>query len=45
MKGSAFRFRDVAWEQEEDKKVDDIFVFMKQIYPNLVSSNIPVDAK
>lgn len=40
-----FRFRDVAWEQGENKKAEDIFAFMKSIYPNLVSSDIPVDAK
>jgi hypothetical protein len=44
-KDGEFRFRDVAWEQGEDKKVEDIYSFMKQIYPNLVSSNIPVDSK
>jgi len=44
-KDGEYRFRDVAWEQGEDKKVAEIFDFMKAIYPSLVSSNVPVDSK
>ena len=44
-KDGDFRFRDVAWEQGEDKKVEEIFAFMKTIYPNVVASNVPVDSK
>jgi hypothetical protein len=45
IKDGEFRFRDVAWEQGEDKKVEEIFAFMKAIYPNVVASNVPVDSK
>jgi hypothetical protein len=44
-KDGEYKFRDIAWEQGEDKKVQEIFEFMKAIYPSLVSSNIPVDSK
>ena len=40
-----FRFRNVAWEQNENEKIEDIFAFMKARDPNLVSSQVPVDSK
>ncbi len=40
-----FRFRNVSWEQNEDAKVQDVFSFLKALAPNLVSSQVPVDAK
>ncbi|MEO6325795.1 MAG: hypothetical protein ABIT01_06155 [Thermoanaerobaculia bacterium] len=40
-----YRFRDVSWQQGENKKPLEIYEFMKAIYPSLVSSNIPVDSK
>jgi len=44
-KGNEYRFRDIAWEQGEDAKVQDVFRFMQSLYPNLVSSHVPVDEK
>ena len=44
-KDGEYKFRDIAWEQGEDRKVQEIFEFMKAIYPSLVSSDIPVDGK
>jgi len=44
-KDESYRFRDVSWEQGDNKKVQEIFDFLKAIYPNLVSSNVPVDSK
>lgn len=44
-KDQEYRFRDVAWEQGENAKVQEVFRFMKTLYPNLVSSQVPVDAK
>jgi hypothetical protein len=35
----------VAWEQNEDDKIEDIFAFMKALDPRLVSSQVPVDQK
>lgn len=40
-----YRFRDVSWQQGENRKPVEIDEFMKAIYPTLVSSNVPVDAK
>lgn len=40
-----FRFRNVAWEQNENGKIQDIFSFLKALDPNLVSSQVPVDQK
>lgn len=40
-----FRFRNVAWEQNENAKVEDVFSFFKALAPSLVSSQVPVDAK
>jgi len=44
-KGKEYRFRDIAWEQGEDAKVQDVFRFMQALYPSLVSSHVPVDEK
>lgn len=44
-KDGDYKFRDVSWEQGENKKPLEIFEFMKAIYPNLVSSTVPVDSK
>ncbi len=40
-----FRFRNVAWQQNENGKVQDVFSFMKTLNPQLVSSQVPVDSK
>ncbi|HEY3349391.1 MAG TPA: hypothetical protein VGM13_06430 [Thermoanaerobaculia bacterium] len=40
-----FRFRNVAWEQNENGKVQDVFSFLKTLNPQLVSSQVPVDQK
>ena len=40
-----FRFRNIAWEQNENDKVEDVFSFMKALDPKLVSSQVPVDQK
>jgi hypothetical protein len=44
-KGQEYRFRDIAWEQGENAKVEEVFKFMKTLYPSLVSSQVPVDSK
>ena len=44
-KDGEYKFRDIAWEQGEDRKVQEIFEFMKAVYPSLVSSDVPVDSK
>lgn len=44
-KEGEYRFRDVSWQQSENKKPVEIFDFLKAIYPSLVSSNEPVDSK
>lgn len=44
-KDGTYRFRDVGWEQGDNKKVLEIFEFLKALYPNLVSSSVPVDSK
>lgn len=44
-KGQEYRFRDIAWEQSEDDKVQEIYKFMQALYPSLVSSHVPVDEK
>jgi hypothetical protein len=44
-KDEQYRFRDVAWRQGENAKAQEIFRFMKALYPNLVSSQVPVDEK
>jgi hypothetical protein len=42
-KTDEYRFRDVAWSQGESGKVQEIFGFFRALYPNLVSSQVPVD--
>ncbi len=44
-KDQEYRFRDVAWRQGENAKPQEVFKFMKTLYPNLVSSQVPVDEK
>src|SRR5512140_1387684 len=44
-KGEAYRFRDISWEQGENAKPQEIFKFMKTLFPSLVSSQVPVDEK
>lgn len=44
-KDDVYRFRDVAWEQGENRKPQEIYDFFKAIYPSLVSSEVPVDKK
>ncbi|MFI5118869.1 MAG: hypothetical protein ACHQM4_00565 [Thermoanaerobaculia bacterium] len=44
-KGQEYRFRDVAWEQGENAKVTELFSYFRSRYPNLVSSQVPVDEK
>jgi len=40
-----YRFRNVAWEQNENARIEEVFTFLKTIYPHLVSSQVPVDQK
>ena len=40
-----YRFRDVAWERSDSVKPQELFDFMKAIYPNLVSAKYPADKK
>lgn len=40
-----FRFRNVAWEQNENGRIEDVFSFLKARDPRLVSSQVPVDQK
>jgi len=40
-----YRFRDSAWRQGENAKVEDLFGFFRAAYPNLISSRNPVDEK
>lgn len=44
-KGQEYRFRDTAWERGENAKVAEVFAFFRSLYPNLVSSQVPVDSK
>jgi hypothetical protein len=44
-KDTEYRFRDVSWQQGENRKVREIFDFMKAIYPDFVSAEMPVDSK
>jgi hypothetical protein len=44
-KDGEYKFRDVAWQQGENSKVQELFDFMKAVYPSLVSSSVPVDSK
>ena len=44
-RGEEYRFRDVAWQQNENAKVQDLFAFFTGAYPNLISSRRPVDEK
>ena len=44
-KGQEYRFRDIAWEQGDNAKVAELFAYFKARYPNLVSSQVPVDEK
>ncbi len=40
-----YRFRDVGWKRSDSIKPQELYDFMKAIYPNLVSSKYPVDEK
>ncbi len=40
-----YRFRDAAWRQGENTKVQELFDAFRGLYPNLVSSRVPVDEK
>jgi hypothetical protein len=44
-KGQEYRFRDIAWERGENAKAQEVYRFMQSLYPNLVSSQVPVDEK
>lgn len=44
-RGEEYRFRDVAWQQNENAKVEELFAFFSAAYPNLISSHRPVDEK
>lgn len=44
-KDDEYRFRDVAWQQNENAKAQEIYRFFKELYPNAVASEIPVDSK
>ena len=40
-----YRFRDVGWKRSDSTKPQELYDFMKAIYPNLVSSKYPADQK
>src|SRR5512140_462726 len=40
-----YRFRDGGWRQGENSKVQDVFDFFRNAYPNMISSRTPVDEK
>jgi hypothetical protein len=40
-----YRFRDVGWQRANSPKPQELFDFMKAIYPNLVSAKYPADKK
>lgn len=40
-----YRFRDVGWKRSDSTKPQELYDFMKAIYPNLVSSRYPADEK
>lgn len=44
-KNEEYRFRDISWEQGENAKAEEVFRFMKTLFPYLVSSHVPVDEK
>ena len=44
-RGQEYRFRDIAWERGDNAKVAELFAYFKARYPNLVSSQVPVDEK
>ena len=44
-KSQEYRFRDTAWERGENAKAEEIYRFLQALYPNLVSSHVPVDEK
>jgi hypothetical protein len=44
-KGREYRLRDISWEQGENAKVAELFAYFRARYPNLVSSQVPVDEK
>ena len=44
-KGQEYRFRDIAWERGDNAKVAELFAYFKSRYPNLVSSQVPVNEK
>jgi hypothetical protein len=44
-KGQDYRFRDIAWERGDNAKVAELFTYFRSRYPNLVSSQVPVDEK
>lgn len=44
-KGQEYRFRDTAWERGDNAKVAELFAYFRARYPNLVSSQVPVDEK
>jgi hypothetical protein len=44
-KGQEYRFRDIAWERGDNAKVAELFTYFRSRYPNLVSSQVPVDEK
>lgn len=43
--GGEYRFRDVGWKRSDSVKPQELYDFMKAIYPNLVSSKYPADEK
>jgi hypothetical protein len=40
-----YRFRNVAWEQNENARIQEIYTFLKTLDRNLVSSQVPVAEK
>jgi hypothetical protein len=44
-RNEAYRFRDAAWRQGENAKVQELFDYFRSAYPSLISSRNPVDEK
>jgi hypothetical protein len=40
-----YRFRDIGWERSDSKKPQELFDFVRAVYPGVISSKIPVEKK
>ncbi len=44
-KDGDYKFRDVSWEQGENKKALELYEYLKTTFPTIIASEIPVDSK